>query len=333
MIFDSKWALLALVPIAGVLAYVIWLRQAHREPGLHFSSEKLVGGLPRTIWASLAWLPDALRALALLSFAIALARPQVLGAAENEDSEGIDIVLALDTSGSMKAADFQPNDRMFVAKKSIADLIKQRTNDRIGLVVFSGEAATWVPLTLDYSLLTQLLEEVDTGMLPDGTAIGSAIATAVNRLRDSEAKSRVVVLLTDGDSNAGNIAPKKAAEMAKELGIKVYTILIGRGGPVPFPGGKDLFGRVVYREQVIPTNPQLLKEIASMTNAEAYAATDKDELDRGLSSVLDALDRSKLEAVGPAAPKEELFPYFVFAGLLFLAIEIILGTTRLWRYP
>lgn len=333
MIFDSPWFLLALAPIAAVLAYVIWLRVSHKEPGLHFSSAKLIGGLPQTIWVNLAWLPDVLRGLALIAFAIALARPQVLGAAENEDTEGIDIVLAFDTSASMKAADFQPNDRMFVAKKSIADLIKQRTNDRIGLVVFSGEAATWVPLTNDYSLLTQLLEEVETGMLPDGTAIGSAIATAVNRLRESEAKSRVVVLLTDGDSNAGSITPKKAAEMAKELGIKVFTILIGRGGSVPYPAGKDLFGRPIYREQVIPTNPALMKEIASLTGASAYQATDKDELDKNLSAVLDELDKTKLEAAGPVAPRHELFPYFVFAGLLLIALEIILGTTRLWRYP
>lgn len=333
MIFDSPWFLLALVPIVAVLAYVIWLRVAHKEPGLHFSSAKLIGGLPQTIWVNLAWLPDVLRGLALIAFAIALARPQVLGAAENEDTEGIDIVLAFDTSASMKAADFQPNDRMFVAKKSIADLIKQRTNDRIGLVVFSGEAATWVPLTNDYSLLTQLLEEVETGMLPDGTAIGSAIATSVNRLRESEAKSRVVVLLTDGDSNAGSITPKKAAEMAKELGIKVFTILIGRGGSVPYPAGKDLFGRSIYREQVIPTNPALMKEIASITGAQSYQATDKDELDKNLSSVLDELDKTKLEAAGPVAPRHELFPYFVFVGLLLIALEIILGTTRLWRYP
>lgn len=333
MIFDSPWFLLALIPIAVVLAYVVWLRASHRSPGLHFSSEKLVADLPKTIWASIAWLPDALRACALLCFAIALARPQMLGAAQNQDTEGIDIVLAFDTSASMRAADFQPNDRMFVAKKSIADLIKQRTNDRIGLVVFAGEAATWVPLTIDYSLLTQLLDEVEVGMLPDGTAIGSGLATAVNRLRDSDAKSKVIIVLTDGDNNSGNITPKKAAEMAKELGVKVYTILIGRGGAVPYPAGKDLFGRVMYRQQVFPVNPELLKEIASITGGDAYRANDKDELDKNLSSVLDTLDRSRLEAAGPVAPRTEMFPYFVFAGLLLIALEIILGTTRLWRYP
>jgi Ca-activated chloride channel family protein len=333
MIFDSPWLLLLLVPIALSVAFLVWRRVTHREPGLHFSSQRLVGGLPATIWINLRWLPETLRALALVSFAIALARPQMLGAAENEDSEGIDIVLAIDTSASMKAADFQPNDRMFVAKKSIGELIKQRTNDRVGLVVFSGEAATWVPLTLDYSLLTQLLEEVETGMLPDGTAIGSAIATSTNRLRDSEAKSRVIVLLTDGDNNAGNVTPKKAAELAQKLGIKIYTILIGKGGAVPYPAGRDLFGRVMYREQVIPTNPALLEEIAKITGGAAYRATDKAELDEKLSAVLDELEKTRLEAAGPVAPREELFPYFVFAGLLLIAIEILLGTTRLWRYP
>jgi Ca-activated chloride channel family protein len=333
MIFDSPYFLLALVPIAGAIVQLVWWRKKKCQPALHFSSQRLVRELPKTVWQSLFWLPDALRFLALVCFAIALARPQMLGAAENDDSDGIDIVLAFDISASMRAADFQPNDRLHVAKKSISELIKQRTNDRIGLVVFSGEAATWAPLTLDYSLLAQLLEEVEIGMLPDGTAIGSAIATGVNRLRESDAKSRVIVLLTDGDNNSGNITPKKAAELAKELGIRIYTILIGRGGEVPYPAGRDLFGRITYRNTVIPTNPALMKELASMTGGDAYDASDKEELDASLSSVLDSLEKTRLEAAGPVAPRTELFPYFVFAGLLFVALELLLSSTRLARYP
>ncbi|MCK6552775.1 VWA domain-containing protein, partial [Myxococcota bacterium] len=319
--------------VLGVALNLVWRRRAQREPGLVFSSTRLVDGLPRTFWARAWWLPDALRVLALVCFVVALARPQKVGEAEAEDAEGIDIVLTLDTSCSMRAADFQPNDRMFVAKKSISEFIKQRTNDRIGLVVFAGEAASWVPLTLDYTLLAQLLDEVDTNMLPDGTAIGSAIGTALNRLRESDAASRVIVLLTDGDNNRGSISPKQAAALAKELGVKIYTILIGRGGAVPVPAGKDLFGRVVYEERVIPTNPALLEELASTTGGAAYKATDKAELDRQLGNVLDSLDKTRLEAQAFSAPKDELFPWLVGLGLVLLALELALGSTRLWRYP
>jgi Ca-activated chloride channel family protein len=331
--FGSPWFLLGLIPVAGAAAYLVWRRKAQREPALKFSSRQLVDDLPRTPWAHLYFLPDVLRIMALVLIVLALARPQRLGSPEESAAEGIDIVLALDTSCSMRAADFQPNDRIFVAKKSIGEFVKQRTNDRIGLVVFAGEAASWVPLTLDYSLVAQLLEEVDTSMLPDGTAIGSAIGVALNRLRESDAQSKVIVLLTDGDNNAGSISPKEAAEMAKSLGVRVYTILIGRGGAVPFPAGKDLFGRVVYREQYVATNPQLLKDIADITGASAYLATDKDELDKNLSDVLDKLDKSRLEAATYTAPKDELFPYLVWAAIALLFIELILGSTRLRRYP
>lgn len=329
----SPYFLLSLILVALLVGYWIWRRRSHRDPALRFSSTGLVGALPETIWVRLVWLPDALRATALVMFAIALARPQVLGTPYSDDTEGIDIVLALDTSCSMRAADFQPRDRMFVAKKSISEIVKQRSVDRVGLVVFAGEAASWVPLTLDYSLVVDLLGEVEVGMLPNGTAIGSAIGTALNRLRDSDATSRVVVLLTDGDSNAGEISPKQAAQFAQDLGIGIYTILIGRGGAVPFPAGEDLFGRTVFREQVIPTNPQLLEEIASMTGGEALVARDREELDQRLAEVLDQLEKTKLENMVYTTPRDELFDYFVLAGLILLAFEVILGATRLRRFP
>lgn len=331
--FASPWFLLGLVPIAAILGYLIWRRRRGREPAMLFSSSSLVSGLPRTIWVRIVWLPDALRLLALSMIVLALTRPQILGPPTADDTEGIDIVLALDTSGSMQAADFQPRDRMFVAKKSVAEFINKRTNDRIGLVVFAREAATWAPLTLDYSLLAELLEELEVGILPDGTAIGSALGTALNRLRKSDASSRVVVLLTDGDNNAGEISPKKAAEFAKELGVRVYTILIGRGGPVPFPAGKDLFGRVVFRERVVPTNAPLLEEIAKITGGEAYTAKDGEELDARLNDVLDQLDKARLENTVHTTPKDELFPWFVLLGLLLLAVELVVRSTRLRRFP
>lgn len=329
----SPYWLLGLIPVAAVAVYLIWRRRTAQNPGLRFPSQGLVAGLPETLWVKVEWLPDALRVAALSAMVLALARPQVHGPSASEDAQGIDIMLALDTSCSMRAADFQPNDRMFVAKKSIGELVKQRTNDRIGLVVFAGEASTWVPLTLDYSLVAQLLEEVDTNMLPDGTAIGSAIGTALNRLRESDAESRVIILITDGDNNAGSISPRKAAELAQELGVRIYTIMIGRGGAVPFPAGKDVFGRPIFQNQVIPTNPELLEELARIAGGTAYRASDKAELDLHLSEVLDRLEKTRLEAQTYSTPKEELFPFFALAALLAVAAELALGATRLWRFP
>lgn len=331
--FGAPWFLLGLVPVAGVAAYLVWRRRTNREPALVYSSTRLVDRLPRTFWARVSWLPDALRILALVAVVVALARPQILGKPYADDSQGIDIVLALDTSCSMRAADFQPRDRMFVAKQSIADFVKQRSVDRIGLVVFAGEAASWVPLTLDYSLLVDMLDEVEVGMLPDGTAIGSAIANALNRLRKSDAQSRVVVLLTDGDSNSGSITPKRAAEFAKTLGIQVHPILIGRGGEVPFPAGKDLFGREIFSRQVIPTNPELLKDIARTTGGDYYEAKDGEELDATLSEVLDKLEKTQLENAMFTTPREELFVYVLAFAIALLALELLLSATRLRRFP
>jgi Ca-activated chloride channel family protein len=333
VVIASPLYLFALVPVCVAAGYLVWRRATQREPALKFSSRRLVEKLPETFWARFHFLPDVLRLMALILVGLALARPQAMGPPSEDKAEGIDIVLALDTSCSMRAADFQPNDRIYVAKKSVMEFVKKRTNDRIGLVVFAGEAASWAPLTLDYSLLAQLLEEVDVSMLPDGTAIGSAIGTALNRLRESDAKSKVIVLITDGDNNAGSISPKAAADMAKSLGVKVYTILIGKGGAVPFPAGKDLFGRPVFREQYVATNPQLLKDIASITRGESYVASDKNELDQHLSDVLDKLDTSRLEAASYSAPRAELFPYLLAAGLVLIALEMLLSATRFRRYP
>ncbi len=331
--FDNPWLLLGLLLVAAAGAYLFWRRFARRDPAFKFPASRLWLTLPGSIWAQLAWLPDGLRLVALALLVVAAARPQRVGQATPEDTEGIDIVIALDTSCSMLAADFQPRNRMAVAKRSINDFVEKRTVDRIGLVVFAGEAATWVPLTLDYSMVANLLDDVDVGMLPEGTAIGSALGTALNRLRESDAVSRVVVLVTDGDNNAGNIMPRQAAAFANELGVKVYTILIGRGGAVPFPAGQDLFGRPMFRNQVVPTDPELLKEIAKRTGGQAYEAKDGRELDARLTEVLDKLETTRLENTVSSVPKDELFPYFVAAALALLVLEAILSQTRLRRFP
>ena len=331
--FESPWSFLGLLPIALLLAHSYWQKRKNKKPALLYSSLSLMTEVPQTFVTKFAWLPPALRLLTLSLIVVALARPQLVGEPEAEDSQGIDIVMAVDTSCSMKAADFKPKDRMFVAKRSINEFILGRTNDRVGLVVFAGEAASWVPLSLDYSLITRLLDEVDVGMMEDGTAIGTAIATALNRLRSSDAKSKVVILLTDGDNNSGTISPAKAADFAKELEIKVYTILIGKGGPVPFPAGKDIWGQTVYQNRTVPTNPKLLEEIAEKTGGHAYRAQDKEELDAKLQEVLDTLETSSLESTAKLRPYAEFFPHAVFLALLFLGMELLLTNTRFRRFP
>jgi Ca-activated chloride channel homolog len=215
----------------------------------------------------------------------------------------------------------------------LADFITNRVNDRIGLVVFAGAAYTQAPLTLDYGVLKEVLRQLRTRVLEDGTAIGDALATALNRLRDSEAKSRVVVLITDGDNNAGKISPLDSAAMAKSLNIPIYTILVGKGGKVPFPQGTDLFGNTVWRETEIPINPELLQDIADSTGGEYYRATDPESLKQGLQKVLDSLERSKLMEGGASANyREDYHPYLLLAfGLA--ALELLLRATFLRVFP
>lgn len=327
--FQSPIFLLGLLFVVVGALYLRWRKKRQKNAALSFSSTAWAKELPPSLWAKLSWLPDALLLLSLCLWVVGLARPQLVGQAEADDSRGIDIVVAVDTSGSMRAVDFEPRDRMFVAKRSIAEFIKTRSSDRIGLVPFAGEAASWVPLTLDYSLLLKMLDEVQVDMLPDGTAIGSALGTALNRLRQSDASSRVIVLLTDGDNNSGEISPLQAADFAKKLGVKIYTILIGKGGMVPFPAGKDLFGRQVLQQRQLPVNPELLEQIAEETGGHAYVAKDGKELDARLAEVLNQLDTSRLEAPVYSAPRRELFSYFVLAGAIFLAISAGLSATKM----
>jgi Ca-activated chloride channel family protein len=331
--FADPWHLTALLLVALAVAVRVWRTQRRQDPVVRISAGGLVRDLPKTAWVRLRWLPDVLRWLALTLFALALARPQTVADPDEVDTEGIDIMVVLDVSGSMRAADFQPKDRMFVAKKSVAEFVRQRSRDRIGLVVFAGEASLWVPLTLDYGLLLELLSEVETGMLPGGTAIGTALGTALGHLEDSEAESRVVVLITDGESNAGNITPKQAAELAEELGVSVYTVAIGTGGVVPVPAGRDMFGRTVMRQVEVPVDRELLEDIAASTGGQAFVATDAEALDAGLSRVLDALDRSQLRAGISERVWQDRWMLFIGVALALLALELVLRATRLERFP
>jgi Ca-activated chloride channel homolog len=316
-----------------VLLLQAW-RERRRRAVLRFSAAHILGQQGRGLRSYLLPVLPVLRVLAVAAAIVAIARPQVRDARVKDlNVEGIDIVVALDLSTSMEAGDFRPQNRLFVAKEVLSDFISNRVNDRIGLVVFAGAAYTQAPLTLDYGVLREVVKQLRTRVLEDGTAIGDALATSLNRLRDSEAKSRVVVLITDGDNNAGKISPLDAANMAKSLKIPVYTILVGKGGKVPFPQGQDLFGNVVWRDTEIPINPELLQDIASITGGEYYRATDPETLKQGLQKVLDSLERSKLMEGGASATyREDYHPYLLLAfGLA--ALELLLRATFLRVFP
>lgn len=310
-----------------------WLERRRRAV-LRFSAASQLIKQGRGLRPYFLWLLPVLRVAAFLLAVIALARPQERDSRVKDLSvEGIDIMIALDLSTSMEAADFRPNNRLHVAKEVLTEFLGSRSNDRIGLVVFSGGAYTQAPLTLDYGVLKEVIKQLRTRVLEDGTAIGDAVATALNRLRDSEAKSRVVVLITDGDNNAGRVSPLDAAEAGKALGIPVYTILVGKGGKVPFPSGVDLFGQQTWREVEIPINPELLQKLASMTGGEFYRATDRDSLKDGLQKVLDSLERSKLMEGGAMATYREHFHVFLLAAALCLVLEFFLKSTVLRVFP
>ncbi len=317
---------------------LLWVRR-HR-PSLRLPTSAALAAVGRGPRARFAWLPRGLRTSALALGILALARPTTpVEGGRDLTVEGIDIVVALDLSGSMQAADFQPRDRLHVAKEVLDGFVRRRPHDRLGLVVFAGEAYTQCPLTLDHRVFRSILAGLEIGQIPDGTAIGDAIATSLNRLRESDAKSRIVILITDGDSNAGTISPLEAAGMAADLGIPVYPILVGkecddpRGCLVPFPAGMDLFGTRVFRDVRIPTDPKLLGAIAERTGGHFYRATDRASLEGHLQDVLERFETSRLVEERQLAGREDRFSWFLFPGFLALLLEIGLATTWLRRFP
>jgi len=324
--FETPSVLVLLVLVAP-LVWVLFFTPGGR-PELLFSRGHAVTKLPRgpAFFALVAGRIAAVLAAALL--VLAIAHPQVLGEPDPAEVEGIDIVVALDVSGSMRAADFKPKNRLHVAKAVIADHLLTRERDRIGMVVFAGEAFTQAPLTHDKQLLAQILEGVQTGVITDGTAIGDAVATATNRLRDSKAKSRVIILVTDGDNNAGNLAPDKAAELAASFDIKIFPILVGRGGKVPYPSGTDFFGEPRYTYMTWPTNPALLKKMAIATDGTFFSAADPAALEGSFKAILEQMDRSHLDD-GPLARRPvELYPLVVLVALLAFIVAFTLLLSR-----
>jgi Ca-activated chloride channel family protein len=323
------WALLLLAAIP--LAVLAILREARRAPRLRHPQAAELARAPRGWVGRLWWLPQGLLAAAIALTAVALARPQSREERPEATAvEGIDIVIAFDISTSMKAADFEPQNRLHVAKEVLKGFVGRRKSDRIGLVVFAGDAYTQCPLTLDHGVLRTLVDGLRFGVIDDGTAIGNAIATAVNRLRESDAKSKAIVLITDGDNNAGQVSPREAAEMARSMGIRVFPILVGTGGTVPYPVGNDLFGKLIYERREFPVNPALLEEIARLTGGAYANATDRGTLEHGLQDVLDRMEKSRLYEAGGTSRVAERFPELLGPAFWLAAAALVLGATR-WR--
>ncbi|MFA6321619.1 MAG: VWA domain-containing protein [Candidatus Omnitrophota bacterium] len=321
--------LMLLVPIA-----VLILLKKRSEPTFIFSSRELVGDLKPTLRSRLSKTPVFIRAITLILLILALARPQSVLEGTKTISEGVDMVLALDTSTSMLAEDFTLKgvrvNRFDLVREVVKEFIQKRKDDRIGMVAFAARAYTVCPLTTNYSWLIENLDRVTVGMIEDGTAIGSAIASSCNRLRTSKTKSRIVILLTDGVSNAGSISPIVAAEAAKALGVKIYTICVGRKGLSPYPF-RDPYGRKVYQNIPIEIDEDVLKRIASITGGKYYLATDSETL-RKIYEDINKLEKSVIEHFG-YREYSELFYYFLIPALILIILEILLTNTIFMRVP
>ena len=311
------WLLSALVPM---IAYYVW-RTLQGGASIQISSVEGVVRAPKTVRYWLRHLPFAQRLAALALLIVALARPQDVERLSRTNTEGIDIMLAIDVSGSMLARDFRP-DRITAAKEVAGSFIADRYGDRIGLVAFAGEAFTQSPLTTDQGTLQTLLARIRSGLIEDGTAIGNGLATAINRLRESEAKSKVIILLTDGVNNRGEIAPQTAAEIAKAQGIRVYTIGVGTEGMAPYPA-VDIYGT--------PTGGTVMAKVAEQTGGQYFRATDKAKL-KAIYDQINQLEKSKVEVTEHVTYHEQ-FLLWALAGLGLLVLEFLFSNLVLKRIP
>ena len=322
---EFLWLLLLLVPM--VVLYILRVRRGGAT--LTISDTSTARRLPRTARYYLRHLPFVMRAVAVALLIVALARPQSSEQGSLTSTQGIDIVLAMDISGSMLARDFEP-DRITAAREVAANFIVDRPNDRIGLVVFAGESYTQSPLTTDKSSLLTLLGQVQSGVIDDGTAIGNGLATAVNRLKDSEAKSKVAILLTDGVNNSGQIAPLTAAEIAKGYGIKVYTIGVGTRGLAPYPV-YDMWGRLHFQQMEVDIDEQVLTDIADLTGGKYFRATDRKTLAE-IYNEINSLEKTKIET-DEFVKYTELYRSWLLAALLLLVGEVLVRKLLLKQIP
>lgn len=316
--------------VVGAMIFYFLKIMPRRFASVRYSDLILVDDGRKTTRQKLRPLVFWLRVLAVSLLFVALARPQAGNSQREIETEGIDIMLVLDTSTSMAAEDFKPENRLHVAKEEISRFIDKRISDRIGLVVFAKSSFTQCPLTLDYSVLKDLLAQVDFGMIEDGTAIGSALGNSINRLRDSNAKSKIIILLTDGINNAGEIDPLTAANIAKTMGIKIYAIGVGVPGNAIYPVNDPIFGkRYVYMPNEI--DEITLRKIAGITGGKYYRARSGDELDK-IYSEINQLEKIKMK-IHEYTQYRELFADWLLAGFALLLLEMVLSQTYLRKIP
>lgn len=327
IVFANEGFLFLLI---GIIPMIVWyfIKSKSSTPTITISNLKGFGVKTNNIRNYLKHLLFVFRVLSLALIIIALARPQSTNSWQNISTEGIDIIMSLDISGSMLAQDFKPN-RLEASKDIAAEFINSRPNDRMGLVVFSGESFTQCPLTTDHAVLINLFKGIKFGMIDDGTAMGEGIATAINRIKDSHAKSKVIILLTDGVNNAGAIAPITAAEIAKTYGIRVYTVGVGTMGEAPYPM-PTAFGTQIQMMKVEIDEP-VLKQVAEITNGKYFRATNNEKL-REIYKEIDKLEKTKIAVKEYRKRKEEFLPLLLVAGLLLL-LEIVFRYTLLKKIP
>ncbi len=328
MDFARPWLLVLEVPVL----LVIWirLRSSGSAASLRYPHLGLLTASGGSLRARLYRFLPLLTGTALLLLVVGAAGPRVTHRTESVKGEGIDIVLTLDISGSMRSLDFKPKDRLESAKDVIRGFIKGRPQDRIGLVLFAAKAFTQCPLTLDHGVLTGFLDEVQVGLIDDGTAIGLGLATAVSRLKHSDSPSKTVILLTDGANNVFTLEPETAADLAHSLDVRVYTVAIGREGRVPFPVDDPIFGRRT-RDVESHLDLDLLRRIAAKTGGQMFQATNVDML-KQIFATIDKLETARYETV-VSAWYRELVGWCVFPALVLILLEVILGVTWMRRLP
>ncbi|MBN1466019.1 VWA domain-containing protein [candidate division KSB1 bacterium] len=327
---NPHFLLLLIVLPLMVYWYLRTLRMKRSAATLRYSNLGIIKKLKSSTRKQLRHSLFIFRLLAIALLIIAFARPQS-GQKESEvQTEGVDIILAMDISSSMLAEDFKPKNRLETAKVVAADFIQGRKNDRIGLVVFAAQSFTQCPLTLDYGIVLRFLQEVEIGMIEDGTAIGMAIGNCVNRLKDSSAKSKVVILLTDGVNNRGELDPITAAKVAKTFDVRIYTIGAGKRGDALYPINDPIFGKR-YQRVPVQIDEELLRQISAITDAQYFRATDKTSLEQ-IYAEIGEMEKTKIE-VKEYTRYSELFLPYTLAALFLLLLEIILANTKFRKLP
>ena len=323
---NTEYLFLLLLLIPAVFWYFWEMRKS--DASMQVSSHQQLGKFPKSMRIRLLHLPFVLRVLAIILVIFALARPQVSDSWRSENVEGIDIIMALDISGSMLAEDLKPN-RLAVSKTVATEFVLLRPNDNIGLVLFAGESFTQCPLTTDHAVLVNLINGIQFGMINDGTAIGSGLGTAVNRIKEGKTKSKVIILQTDGSNNAGDISPLMAAELAQTFGIRVYTIGVGSHGKVRMPYNSPI--GIQYRMMDSDFDEEPLKKIAEMTGGEYFRATNNTML-RSIYQEIDKLEKTKI-SVREFTKKKEMYLAFALAAFVLLLLEVLVRNLYLRRLP